>query len=251
MEELRVDSLRAIERDPNALNRYNLVSLLSIPGLGVPAFHSGFPGYPGQGPQAPLPSISAATAAAALCLLCGSLLSALYYGMLGQAVRDGRTTPTSFAPDFAPILAWTVALFVLIVVLVGAVFIPFGMLLAATHAAPALTALLVPLFAGFVLWILIYLVFTSAAVYVNRVPPLVAVRQSIQVVRSNFWSTLGLILLIVLIGSGLQTLWEELAVNLPGIGAAAAIVGHIYIASGLSAASMIYYKERFERLAVA
>jgi hypothetical protein len=43
-------------------------------------------------------------------------------------------------------------------------------------------------------------------------------------------------------------LWQQIAVSLRTAGVAVSIVGHIYISAGLAAASMTYYKERFDRL---
>jgi hypothetical protein len=113
---------------------------------------------------------------------------------------------------------------------------------------PAINALLGPILIGVLLWALVYLFFTTEAMFVSRVPPLVAARQSIQVVRRNFWSTIGFILLILVIYVGLLILWKELATSLRVPGAAAAMLGHIYISSGLAAACMTYYKERFEQI---
>ena len=107
---------------------------------------------------------------------------------------------------------------------------------------------LTPILLGVILWLYVYLFFTTDALFVSKVPPRVAIQRSIAIVRYNFWSTLGFIALRMIISAGFLVLWVELARGLGTAGVALAILGHIYISTGLAAASMTYYKERYQRL---
>ncbi len=250
MEDGRRSSLEVLDKQP-AIKNFNLVSLLtvvslmSVPIIGVPSFQAG---TPGQGPLMPLESAVGVAATVFLCTTIGICLAAVFYGMLGQAVREGRAAPSRMAADLPPTLLWTAALFLLMLFLVFGGFTVAFLLTLTRGAIPALAALMGPLILGVMLWAFVYLFFTAVAVFVSQVPPLVAARQSILVVRNNFWSTLGFIGLVLIIWAGLPIIWNGIADNLHGPGIAIAILGHIYISSGLAAAMMTYYKERFERL---
>ena len=247
-EESRRASLDSIRRGEGAA-RFNLLSFLAPPLMGVPVFQPH-----GEGPVLPLDSPLTIGALVLASIVLGLMLAALFYGLLAQGVRDGRAGLNRFLPDFAQLTVWVVALFLL---MLGAIILaggPLIALLAATQAmgpqsvAAALGGLIVAVLVGVGLWAFVYLFFTPHAIYVSKVPPFAAVQNSIRVVRYNFWSSVGLILLMLLISAGLSVLWQQLALSVRTAGVAMSIVGHIYISAGLAAAGMTYYKERFERL---
>jgi hypothetical protein len=95
------------------------------------------------------------------------------------------------------------------------------------------------------LWVSFYLFFAAAAIAVSRVGPLAAIRYSVAIVRRNFWSSLGLILLKFVITYGLQVVLAAIA-RFP-IGAPVAIVASAYIGTGLEAAVLLFYRERLAR----
>jgi hypothetical protein len=244
-EETRRSWLEFVRQD-EGLSRFNVLSLLAMPALGVPSFRAG--AQP-AGPMVALPSISMAMGVGVASVLVGLGLATLFYGMLGQAVREGRALPTAYAPDFGRLYLWVLGLTMLLIAMLLGAGLPFLAVLGATGGrAPAVAGVLAPILLGIALWAYFYLFFTTDALFVSRVPPRVAIEHSIAVVRYNFWSTLGFIALLMVISMGLPVLWVELARGLGTPGVAVAIVGHIYISTGLAAASMTYYKERYERL---
>jgi len=247
-EETRRSWLDSVRRGEGPA-RFNLLSFLAPPLVGVPVFQPR-----GEGPPLPLDSPASVAAVALASIVLGLTLATLFYGLLAQGVRDGRAALRTFLPDFAQLALWVVALFSLVVgvlILAGG---PLIGLLIATNAmgsqgvAVGVASVMAAILVGVALWAFIYLFFTPDALYISRVPPLVAIQQSIRVVRYNFWSSVGLILLMLLISAGLSVLWQQLALSLRTAGIALGIVGHIYISTGLAAASMTYYKERFDRL---
>ena len=76
--------------------------------------------------------------------------------------------------------------------------------------------------------------------------PVRAALNSIRVVSSSFWSSLGFIIITWVIMSGMGLIWGSLA-RAPA-GQAVAILGNGYIESGLAAASMLFYRNRIARL---
>jgi hypothetical protein len=250
-EENRRASLDALRRGEGAAG-FNLLSFLILPGIGV----NGVPMFQpkGQGPLLPLDSPVSAVAVSMASIVLGLTLATLFYGLLAQGVREEKAGLRGFLPDFAQLAIWLVALFLLLVGVLVFAAGPLAAVLIASHTmgsqsvAAGLASVLVAVLVGVGLWALIYLFFTPNALYVSRVPPLIAIQHSIRVVRYNFWSSVGLMLLMLVIISGLAVLWQQLALSLRTPGVAMGIVGHIYISAGLAAASMTYYKERFDRV---
>jgi hypothetical protein len=98
-------------------------------------------------------------------------------------------------------------------------------------------------------WVGVYLYFVPDAIFVSQVGPLRAVRNSVLVVRGSFWSAVGIIVLVTVLLLGMGRVWELLAGTLPGpLGVGVGILGNAYIASGIIAASMGFYRERIEHL---
>jgi hypothetical protein len=248
-EENRVAALDSLRRGEGAA-RYNLLSLLAPPLVGVPIFHEAR----GEGPLLPLDSPASVVAVVLASMILGLTLAALFYGLLAQGVREGRAGLRSFMPDFAQLAVWVVAFFILalgVLLLIGAPLVALFVAIQALGSqsvAAGLASIMAAVLLGVALWAFVYLFFTPDALYISRVPPLLAIQHSIRVVRYNFWSSVGLMLLILLISAGLSVLWQQIAVSLRTAGVAIGIVGHIYISAGLAAATMTYYKERFDRL---
>ncbi|HEY8597838.1 MAG TPA: hypothetical protein VIL85_05365 [Thermomicrobiales bacterium] len=108
------------------------------------------------------------------------------------------------------------------------------------------TALLGVLLTVPLLVLYVYLALAPEAIAVSDVGPLRAIKLSIGVVRRNFWPTSGLIAAIVLLNNGLPYGWALLTQQAAGV--PLAIVGNGFIATGLMAAAMFFYRERLSAL---
>ncbi|MDW8318984.1 MAG: hypothetical protein RMN53_14220 [Anaerolineae bacterium] len=120
----------------------------------------------------------------------------------------------------------------------------------AALALPALATFLVSLgalVAGWAtLWAYFMLYFVVAAMAWDGVSPSQAVWRSVNVVGRNFWGTLGLVLLTALIMAGFRLIWQRLA----PLGPAAvvlSIVGNAFLLTGLAAARLAFYRDRYLR----
>lgn len=198
-------------------------------------------------PVVTLTGMLATFAVALLLLAAGLLLSMLYLAPIAQVVRSGGADMLR-APRLAG-RAW-LRLLLLVALLSGValvVIVPLSALAAVTALAGL--NLLAPfsiLLQVAVIWLFIYLYFVINAILVSDVGPLQAIRNSIAVVRHNFWASLGLMLLSALIVEGLTRVFR-LFTGTP-VGIPLAIVANAYIGSGLAAASMIFYRDRLARL---
>ena len=181
----------------------------------------------------------------------GVLLSSVYYGAIAQQVRDGRV---DFSRLFASLNWYVIHMFTLLLILIG-VSLAFGVVLSLVVGAGALLGgLFLQAAVGvagtvaylLVVWALLFLFFAVDAIVVSEVDARRAILNSALVVGKNFWPALALIFLVFLITSGMQIIWSTLGDS--QLGVVAGILGNAYVASGLAAASMLFYQSRLAGL---
>ncbi|MGB5932972.1 MAG: hypothetical protein WBH57_07890 [Anaerolineae bacterium] len=172
----------------------------------------------------------------------GLLVGCLYLGLIAQKVRE---------KPYRSLLHriwgyWLRVILLLLIFIGGAILLGLPLAMGFTlvsllseSLAPILSTLLLAL----LVWIWFYLFFAIDAIVISDAGPLSAIWNSINVVRRNFWSSLGLIILINVIGMGLSLVWRALGANPWGL--ALGIVGNAYVGSGLAAASLIFYRDRY------
>ncbi|HET8524325.1 MAG TPA: hypothetical protein VFL82_13905 [Thermomicrobiales bacterium] len=91
----------------------------------------------------------------------------------------------------------------------------------------------------------IFLYFAVDAIVVLEVGPLRAIYYSFNVVRRNFWPTVGFIAAAILISTGLPEVWQRLVDSPPGL--LVAVIAHAFFAGGLAMASMIFFNDRLRQ----
>lgn len=109
----------------------------------------------------------------------------------------------------------------------------------------ALGLLVVEVLFALVFWLRIYIGFYSEAIVMSEQGPLQAIHTSFNVVRRNFWGTLGFLAIALVITLGSGVIWTRLTGSTAGM--IVAIVGSAYIGSGLLAARMAFFRERLRR----
>jgi hypothetical protein len=180
----------------------------------------------------------------AAALIAGSLLyAALFLGAVAEPVRGGHYSPEEFPGR----LQSNGTGFLKYYALVGAVVVA-GFLLATFVAAlvslisPALSSLIGALTVMAIFLATIYLFFVDEAIFLGDMGPIAALRSSVALVWRNYWGSLLIIVLVNGVLWGTHIAWRLLTGN--ALGALAAIVGNGYIATGLTASVMIYYRQR-------
>jgi hypothetical protein len=195
-----------------------------------------------------LDSAGGAVLLALAAILGGSLLGCLYRAILAQQARDGGLSLWQLPREI--LVAWyrVIALVVLLFTAGIVVIFPLAFLAAvASLATAAATAVMTAIVVTLALAAQLYLFFAPEAIFVSRVGPIQAIRRSVAVVHASVWSALTLAILITVILVGMGQVWVALA-NQASWGLALGIVGNAYIASGLVATSMLFYRERMEIL---
>lgn len=177
----------------------------------------------------------------------------LLRSVIADHVRDG-TRRFSLAAAVQPLLANVARVvgFALLVLGVGLLLgTPVALMLGVTALfAPPVAAFAALLVSLAVAIAELYLFFVVEAIFVSEVGPLAAIRRSVGITRTYFWHTVALVGLTLLIMAGMDQVWLLLSTHLTTpFGLGLAILGNAYIACGLIAARMIFYKERSELLA--
>ncbi|MEA3337553.1 MAG: hypothetical protein U9R25_16780 [Chloroflexota bacterium] len=127
------------------------------------------------------------------------------------------------------------------------VFLSLGLtvvLLIMPGISAAVSALLVLLVGSAFFWVYLMLYFVAAALVTDGVGLPQALWQSIIVVSKDLWSTLGLVVLVSVILLGFGFIWQRLAVFSP-IGVLIGIAGNALLLTGLTAARLIFYQDRY------
>ena len=174
-------------------------------------------------------------------------LSALFLTQLAAAVRADWTAPF---PELRRAGRATLAILGYIGVFGGIVLalgVPFLFLTSLLiFFSPTLGLLMLSLLTIVWFWIKIYVGFTPEAIVMSGIGPLRALKASFNIVRRNFWGTLGFLAISYVIAMGSGVIWMTLVSSSP-IGQIIAIVGSAYLGSGLLAARMAFYRERLRR----
>lgn len=173
----------------------------------------------------------------------GFFLASAYLSALGEVVGGTLDAPSPFWKRV--LLNWARLGVLLVLSLAFLLFflVPAVMLALLLSLVAGILGVMVLLLASVVpLWLRIYLYFVPGALFCAGQRPWAALAQSFGIVQRHFWSSLGLIALILLIAQGFAQVWQSLGETPWGL--PVAILGHAYIASGLMAGGMVYYRER-------
>ncbi len=174
----------------------------------------------------------------------GLFVSSVYLEGVARLISHDSKTPRAFAPGVLKAYANTLA-FILLALLGGMVImVPFGVgAVLISLVSQGLGSFL--LIAGFLilLWAALYLTFALPAIFVSRAGVMQAIVNSIAVFRYNFWSAMSLIFLVYLLQMGFEVIWQALSSNPWGV--LVDVVANAFLGTGLVAAAMLFYYDRF------
>lgn len=227
---------------------FNLLTFLVITLSSVPSI---LPPARAGSPTLQLGTVGTLIGGVLLMQALGMLLGCLYLGAIGQQVRDGKVALLRLGRRVW--FYWlSVIGFILLLIGVGLVIsVPLALvigliqLIAPAFGAALMYAALAAMQIAAVL-LMVYLFFLVDAIIVSEVGPVSAVIRSARVVANNFWSAVGFIFLVYIISLGMAVIWKALSGSPAGV--VVAIIGNAYIASGLAAASLLFYQSRVARL---
>ena len=180
--------------------------------------------------------------------LLGVLIGVIYMNMLARTLPLGSGPKLVSFGEFAGVVLrhWVMVLvyvaLLVLALLIGS--IPVGLATALVSLiSPALGSIIVVLLSGVVLVLFFYLYFVTAALIMDNLPVHRAIVQSFVVVRTNFWATLGFIVLYYVITIGFALIMANL-VQMTPVGTIIAILLYAYIGSGLTMSLLVFYRTR-------
>jgi hypothetical protein len=173
--------------------------------------------------------------------LTGLLLSALFLSLTAQIVRDNEVQIPALLHRVglnAVYMGTYMALGGVLFVVVGLPLLVFATPLVLANPMVGTMLMLIPW-----LWLGFYLFLAPSAMLVSEVSPVRAMGYSFRIVRMDLWRTLAFVVSVSVIQAGVSVLWQPL-MDWPW-GVAFGIVGNAYVGTGLVAATMIFYRERY------
>lgn len=180
-------------------------------------------------------------------VLLNSLLlvaSSLLLAGLTTAVRRHTPNPTTYWRSFGVALRAVAGYFLLLLGILVGLGVPFllvaGLLV---QFIPALLSFVVVTAFVVWFWIRVYTGFTIEAALISDSGPLRALLRSVRLVQTHFWAAVGLLVLSALIELGLGTVWTALTQSIWGL--LVAMLGHALVGTGLVAARLIFYRDRW------
>ncbi len=241
--------LSALKNLPDGPNMLTL--LVQIPGApaSLAAALGGLPAPPGWTRPHYVPSTLPGLLGLMVGLLIlGTPVAGLYMSLAAKSVPTVRTR------NFPLIRLWLwVTLNALALVLVGLFLLVgltftlgIGMAIIQFFVPSLITGVvaLVGLLFGWVsLMAMFFLYFTPASMAAHGAHVARALGESMVVVLRNLWSTLGLILVTMLINQGFALIWARVFTGY--VGGVISILGNAFLTSGLTIATVVFFHDRY------
>jgi len=233
-------------------NNYNLLSLLSGAVIGFPSYLSRLDTgsvVSASEQVVQLTSVSTALLYAVALLLTGLLIGSLWLALIVRYLEDNIDDWKSVLRRAGWIWLNATLFLVAIVILLLAVsgFLGIMLTMLALIAGPSGMALVAIMqMAAFliVIWISIGLSLTISAIALDGINAARAVWRSINVVGRNLSSTLGLLIIGLVLTEGFARIWLLIGSNDWGV--PIGILGTAYIGAALTAATLLFYRGRYQ-----
>jgi len=228
----------------------NLFTTVTLPLIGVPALMGGL--SPEKTPLQPsiieINNLAGVMLVLGLFLGLGLLLSAIYYGLVAQAVRAESARLDWWWREWPKVVLKLIALIFLVLTMGLIALFPFFCLsMVAALFSVNLATLVWFVGAMPLMTLILYGFFGPHGLLLHSRPILSALRESFSLMQMHLMSALGLFLVIYLLGNGLTILWQ-IADDGSWL-TLVSIVGHGFISTALAAATFIFYRDRYPTLA--
>jgi hypothetical protein len=180
-----------------------------------------------------------------LLILIGTVFGSLYFTFVSQAVLQEDAHWQEALALWPRNIVQVVWLTIFWSALVFSAFMVFGCFLSALMLGgigmEQLSLFAMLIFAGFFLWALVPLLFSSHGIFVNRNSMWESMKKSVNITRMTLPTTILLFLSIFLLSEGLRLLWSVPPSDSWFV--LVGIAGHAFVTTSLLAGSFIYYRD--------
>jgi len=230
---------------------FNLFSLLSNTFLGLPNLI--VIGSSNLSPNQPTMEVANGWIGLGLVVafvLVSVVIACFYLVMIAQVVRDGKVNLENMSRRVLSVSGRIVALGIIMLLIMLVLILPISIFLTlVAFVSQGFAIMLLGAFSLMVFWgsiiVMVYLFYFIDDLVINENGLLQSVWNSMIMVRRNLWPTLGIILLTNVLGAGLMLIWQRLV--FASWGMVIAILGNAFVGSGLVAAVMIFYMDRYRK----
>lgn len=231
-------------------DQFNLLSFLANGLLGVPSLAGGEAAGQnqiGSALRVEVPSVGALAGWLTLLMILSVVIGAVYLVLIAQHLRAAPFALPALARSFVRTLGRLLIFTLLIGLLLLAASLPLallsGLLALVGGVTGTLLAVSLIVFVGW--WVRLGFTFIVPAMVLDEVGVRHSIWRSINLVTHNLFSTMGLVILLSLIGSGFSLVWQRLA-GAP-LGVAIGILGNATLGTGLLISVFIYYRDCVRR----
>lgn len=228
-------------------SQVNLFTLVSLPLVGIPALMGG--AIPDRTPVGTaileVDNSFLFLGSFTILALVGIILTCIYLGLISIVIREQHAVPYPGPGVFGrSVLLSSMRLLglciVFLLVLLGISFplLPVAVILGLIGGGLFIVVILV----GFLI-VATYMSLAVPGIVFSERPVLLAVGESLRLVHRNLLPTVSLLLVIFVIGNGMNQLWH-LADNGTWL-TLVSIAGHAFVSTALAAAFFVYYRDRF------
>jgi hypothetical protein len=224
------------------LEHFNLISAVRTFPVGIPSLLAGQGALQTPFGQAPILEITTLTGFVLLWLgfvMGGLLFGSLYFSEVARVSFDSKR-PFSLllvVKQFFQAIFFTLILLGTIIIIAIPVFLLLSLISLISQDVAQLTLIVISLF---ILWLLVPFIFSPHGIFMNQLNVFAAMLNSLRLVRFILPGTGLFLISALLITQGMNILWllppDTSWMILIGI------VGHAFIATGLLAASFVYYR---------
>lgn len=227
------------------VERLNLFSILRAYPVGVPSLM-----VTSQPMSTPLgdplnwqvPSIGLTILFSIILSVIGLALGAFYFSMVAQVIGSEKLDLPPLFNKWGRFTVQTILLALLLTVFMFALSIPAGCLISvASLGALPFGEMGLWIYGAVVLWILMPFLFSPHGIYLNNFTVAASLRESVRITRVMMPKTAIFFVVLLVIDRGLTMLWkipkDDSWLALVGL------IGHAFVATGLIAASFVYYRD--------
>ena len=227
------------------IERFNLVSLMSVPLVGVPSLYAGL--IPDRVPVTPVVYQTTDWGTfwlnILLFIVVGAAISALFYSLLTRLLAHDEIAWDDFGRSYLPTVLQLILMLVLIVVGLFLLSIPLSLMaVISSLISPGIGVVILLMGSVLFMWTVIFVSFSLPTLLFHAVSPFRAIMDSIRFLQRHLTAALPLLVLIFLIRSVTNSLW--LSADDGSWLTLFSIAGHAFIATALAASLFIFYRDR-------